>query len=200
MLIVGLGNVGDEYQGTRHNIGFEVIDRLISKTNIKTKKSKVYLSIIGEGVIGKKKVILTKPQTYMNRSGVAVKLMLKGFGLGLDELLIIYDDLNLSLGQIRIRKSGSGGGHKGVDSIIESLGSQDFGRLRIGIGRPEKGMDISEYVLSPFKEDDIKAINRSIEIAAVAVEEILISGIDMAMNRFNPWKQSADNRLYQTGA
>lgn len=184
MLIVGLGNPGDKFRGTRHNIGFEVIDRLISKTNIKLNKSRIYLSMIGEWVVEEKRVILAKPQTYMNRSGAAVKKMLDGFGLGLDDLLIIYDDIDLPLGQIRIRKAGSGGGHKGVNSIIDSLGSQDFGRLRIGIGAPEEE-DVADYVLSPFKEDEKEAIEKSIRRAAVAVEEIVISGIDIAMNKFN---------------
>lgn len=184
MLIIGLGNPGDEYQGTRHNVGFEVIDTLTSGANAKLKKKKC-LSLTAEMVLGSKRVILAKPQTYMNQSGRALRLLVEGFRVGLDDLLIIYDDIDLPLGQIRIRKAGSGSGHKGVNSIIESLGTSEFARLRVGIGTPEEEMDTADYVLSRFKEDEREVIGRAIEVACQAVEEIIISGIDIAMNKFN---------------
>lgn len=185
MLIVGLGNPGREFYLTRHNIGFEVVDALVQRTKIKLKNKRKYLSLIGTGKIGEREVILAKPQTYMNQSGVALRLLVEEFRVGLNDLIVIYDDLDLPLGQLRIRKSGSGGSHKGVISTIEALKGSEFIHFRIGIGSPEDGNKRTEYVLSKFKEDEREAVEKAIEWATYAVGEIVVSGVAVAMNRFN---------------
>ncbi|HID65408.1 MAG TPA: aminoacyl-tRNA hydrolase, partial [Aquificaceae bacterium] len=148
-LLVGLGNPGKEYEKTRHNVGFMVIDELVKSLRAK-KPSEEALSLVYKIRIGGKEVFLAKPLTYMNNSGAAVYNLLEEYGLSPEQMIVIYDDLDLPLGTIRLRLKGSSGGHKGVESIIKYIGTQNFPRLRIGIGRPKKKEDVVKYVLSPF--------------------------------------------------
>lgn len=182
MVIAGLGNPGEGYKGTRHNIGFDVIDALAKETSISLEK-RGCLSLFGEGRIEEKMVILAKPQTYMNRSGAALRLLVDRFGM--DGLIIIYDDVDLPVGKIRIRQGGGTGGHKGLLSIIEYLGSSDFIRVRVGIGSPLDRVALTEYVLSRFNNGELDLVNKAIRMAVDAVKEIVISGVERAMNRFN---------------
>jgi peptidyl-tRNA hydrolase, PTH1 family len=182
-LVVGLGNPGQRYHLTRHNIGFKVIDLLAKQYRIKVTQHK-YHALFGSGQIGEASVVIAKPLTYMNRSGIAVGEMLSGFHLKVTDLIVISDDFHLSLGIIRVRQQGSSGGHHGLESIIEHLGTSQFNRLRIGIGEPE-GEDIVEYVLGDFSKEELHIVEDSIEKTALAVKEIVDQGIKVAMNQFN---------------
>ena len=164
-LVVGLGNPGKEYENTRHNVGFMVIDELVRSLRIK-KPLEEALSLVYKTRIGGKEVILAKPQTYMNNSGAAVFNLLEEYNLSPENMLVVYDDLDLPLGSMRLRLKGSSGGHKGVESIIKYIGTQNFPRLRIGIGRPKKKEDVVKYVLSPFPPEEEKIINQVIKKAA----------------------------------
>ena len=191
-LITGLGNPGPEYVHTRHNAGFLVIDELAARTGSKLKESG-YESSFAHTNLGGYKLILAKPFTYMNRSGVAVKGLMRRFSLSPDRLLVIYDDMDLPLGRIRLRPSGGSGGHKGVSSIIAHLGSEDFARLRIGIGRSEtnsgrnnnRGQQVIGHVLSPFAPEEETVIAEAVSRAAGAAEVFLKEGITSAMNNYN---------------
>jgi len=163
-LLVGLGNPGKEYEKTRHNVGFMVIDELVKSLRAK-KPSEEALSLVYKIRIGGKEVFLAKPLTYMNNSGAAVYNLLEEYGLSPEQMIVIYDDLDLPLGTIRLRLKGSSGGHKGVESIIKYIGTQNFPRLRIGIGRPKKKEDVVKYVLSPFSQEEEKVINQVIKKA-----------------------------------
>jgi peptidyl-tRNA hydrolase, PTH1 family len=182
-LVVGLGNPGQRYHLTRHNIGFRVIDLLAKQYQINLTRHK-YHALLGSGQIGKTPVVIAKPLTYMNRSGIAVREMLSGFHLKVTDLIIISDDFHLPLGIIRIRQQGSSGGHHGLESIIEYLGTSQFNRLRIGIDEP-KGEDIVEYVLGNFSKEEFQIVIDSVEKTALAVKEIVDLGIKGAMNQFN---------------
>jgi PTH1 family peptidyl-tRNA hydrolase len=183
-LIIGLGNPGLKYINTRHNVGFKVINKLAKLINIKIRCRK-YKSMIGSGKISGNEVILAKPMTYVNLSGEAVELLVRNFQVPLTELLVVYDDINLELGKIRIRKKGSAGGHNGMKSIIDKLNSQEFTRMRIGIGSPEHGIEVRDYVLSNFTKEEKKIIENTIEKAAQAAICIIKEGINVAMNKFN---------------
>lgn len=187
-LIVGLGNPGSEYQGTRHNIGFMAIDILARRhhINVKTRRGK---AIIGEGEIEGQRIILVKPHTFMNLSGQAVADLSRRYRLQPSDVIVIADDVSLPLGRLRIRASGSAGGHNGLKSIIFSLHSEEFSRVRIGIGSPNRG-EMVDHVLSRFRRDESQTVHESVMRAADAVETILSSGIEMAMNRFNALKPS----------
>jgi len=178
-LVAGLGNPGDEYEKTRHNIGFMVIDTLAARLNIPLKqKSTNY--IFGRGLIEEQKVILMKPLTFMNRSGIAVRDLIWKFD-EIDNVLVIHDDLDLEPGVIRIRKTGSSGGHNGIKSIIDCLNSKEFIRLKIGIGRPEREA-AERYVLKGFNKQERPLIEEAIETAADAVALILNKGVTYAQN------------------
>ena len=181
-LIVGLGNPGPQYQFTRHNVGFEVVDRLIIKLNIK-KLIEKYHAFVAFGRLNDFDIILAKPLTYVNASGQAVAPIASEFNIPLTELCIVYDDLNLDLGVLRIRRGGSDGGHNGIKSIIHHLGNQDFPRLRIGIGNPVD--DAISHVLGKFTKEERIVIDESIEKAADALEILITDGIEAAMNKFN---------------
>ncbi len=183
-LVVGLGNPGDDYVKTRHNIGFMVADS-ISKTNGITLNQTKFKGIIGRGTIGSEDVIIAKPQTYMNRSGESVSSLLFFYKLEPSDCIVICDDLELPSGKIRVRGKGGHGGHNGLRSIIEQTGSQEFVRVRVGIGRPEGRPGVSGYVLSPFLKDEKPLIEDAIERASRAVEAIITDGVEAAMNRFN---------------
>ena len=181
-LIVGLGNPGKDYEGTRHNVGYMAIDVLAKRHHIFV-KARRNRAQVGEGTIGDEKVILAKPLTFVNLSGEAVSGLIRRYRLNLEDVIVITDDVNLPVGRLRVRASGSAGGHKGLKSIILSLGTQDFVRIRIGIGAPDRGM--VDYVLSRFTREERPIIKQAVTRAADAVEAILTSGIEQAMNEFN---------------
>ena len=185
LVIVGLGNPDDKYQGTRHNVGFDVIDLLAEKYNIAvdTKKHRAY---IGKGIIGGQKVILAKPQTYMNLSGESVRSLVEYYKVDPEtELLIIFDDISLDVGQLRIRKKGSAGGHNGIKNIIAHLGTCVFQRIKVGVGEKPKGYDLADYVLGRFSKEERELIKEGFECAAEAVAMITAGEIDQAMNKYN---------------
>ncbi len=182
-LIVGLGNPGREYHGTRHNVGFEVID-LLSKTHRIPVKARRCHAVVGEGTIAGEQVVLARPQTFMNRSGEAVAGLARRYRIAPEEIIVVYDDSNLPMGKLRIRTMGSAGGHNGMKSIIHSLGSQEFPRIRLGIGSPDR-RDMIEHVLSRFKRAEMPAVREAIQRAADAVEMFLEEGPEPTMNRFN---------------
>ena len=185
LVIVGLGNPDDKYQGTRHNVGFDVIDLLAEKYNIAvdTKKHRAY---IGKGIIGGQKVILAKQQTYMNLSGESVRSLVEYYKVDPEtELLIIFDDISLDVGQLRIRKKGSAGGHNGIKNIIANLGTSVFQRIKVGVGEKPKGYDLADYVLGRFSKEERELIKEGFECAAEAVAMITAGEIDQAMNKYN---------------
>lgn len=183
-LIAGLGNPERRYEGTRHNVGFEVIDRLAEKlsTSVEEKKFK---GCYGKGVIGGEKVILLKPQTYMNLSGESVRAAADFYKIQPDHIIVVYDDISLDAGQLRIRTKGSAGGHNGVKNIIAHLGTQEFPRVKVGVGANPPRMDLADYVLSPFGKEDQEKMAAAFDEAAQAVESLIEEGPDRAMNRFN---------------
>ena len=184
-VIVGLGNPTLQYEGTRHNVGFDVIDRLADKYNItvETRKSR---ALIGKGIIEGKKVILAKPQTYMNLSGESVRSLTDYYKIDEDQqLLVIYDDVSLGVGQLRIRKKGSAGGHNGIKNIISHLDTDVFVRIKIGVGEKPKRMDLADYVLSRFSKDEREEMEAGYEKAVRAAAMILNGETDAAMNEYN---------------
>ncbi|MEA3560577.1 MAG: aminoacyl-tRNA hydrolase [Candidatus Omnitrophota bacterium] len=183
-LIIGLGNPGLKYRWTKHNLGFWVVDRLAKKNQISLGKKK-FRSAFGNGLIGRNKIIILKPLSYMNLSGRPVKDFLSWFNLRFQDVVIICDDLNLDLGRIRIRRAGGPGGHKGLKSIIDHLNTRQFTRLRIGIAKGCMKGDMMPYVLSKFEKKDKIIIKQAVDKAAEAAEIIISEGITAAMNRFN---------------
>jgi len=180
--IAGLGNPGKKYSKTRHNIGFLVVEEIARRYAIDFKEREKYR--IGTGSIDGRDILLIEPLLFMNNSGVAIKYILGRFNLLPENLIVIHDDLDMETGKIRIRRRGSSGGHKGIDSIIQNLSSKDFPRLKIGIGR-EADVTAEDYVLSKFSKNEIPLINSAIEKASDAVATILAEGLEKAMNRFN---------------
>ena len=185
--MVGLGNPGLKYEFTRHNIGFKIVDSLARDIEIEFKKLKSYYSLISRGMINNHKVMLVKPQTFMNLSGRAVSKVVFYYKISLRDLLIVYDDLNLELGQIRVRKKGSAGGHKGMESIMQYLHSEDIPRLRIGIGNPSVNFnfDCVSYVLSNFNDDEEDRIKETIKLSTEAIKTIIKDGFEKAMRKYN---------------
>lgn len=183
-LIIGLGNPEKDYSETRHNMGFDVINELAKRYNIDVNKSK-FKSLYGDGIIEGKKVILLKPQTFMNLSGEAVNEIVSFYKLSLEEILVIYDDLDIEPGKIRIRKSGSPGSHNGIKSVTHYLNSNNFARVRVGIGKPEGNIDLIEYVIGGIDNEEKEKLKAGVEKATDAVVEILKNNIDSAMNKFN---------------
>jgi len=185
--IVGLGNPGLEYRRTKHNIGFEVVRAVAKASGIKINK-KLHFSFLGTGKIAGEDVALVLPQAYMNLSGNAVGELFRGGVKGVKDLVVICDDINLELGKIRLKKQGSSGGHKGLESIIHTLGTSDFARLRVGIATEVHKGDITNYVLSPFRRKEMRNVAHAIVLAKDAVEAMIEKGIDTAMNKFNKRK------------
>lgn len=183
-LIVGLGNPGAKYEGTRHNVGFEVLDNLADKLSISFEPDNG-LYHKGEGRFKGQSVVLIKPTTYMNRSGKAITKALAETGIEKSQCLVCYDDINLEPGQIRLRPGGSAGGHNGVADIIEKLQTKDFPRLRFGVGNDFPKGRQADYVLSPFTPEQRKIVDESIDLASDAILTFLRGGIDIAMNEFN---------------
>ena len=183
-LVVGLGNPGEQYQDTRHNLGFLVVDQLAKRYSIAVERN-LCDALIGETLCNDTNVLMAKPQTFMNRSGAVVKGLLDEFGGTADDLMIVYDDLDLPFGRIRIRTHGSAGGHRGVLSITESLADELFCRVRLGIGRPLEGKAAVDYVLEPFSADETRLLSEYVERAAAAVDCLLHDGAQRAMEVFN---------------
>lgn len=187
-LIVGLGNPGKEYAGTRHNIGFEAVDYIADKYNIELNRIK-FKGIFGEGMINGKKTILLKPTTYMNLSGESIREVVNFYKISNEDIIVIYDDISLEVGRLRIREKGSHGGHNGIRSIIANLSTDVFPRVKIGVGGP-KG-DLVSHVLGKFSKDEIDILREAIQATSEAVATILISDTKEAMNKFNGFKASA---------
>jgi len=184
-LIVGLGNPGRRYRETRHNVGWEVISRLARRARIAVDEEDGF-SDVGRGSIGGTRVILARPQTYVNVSGEAVRDLRRHHRLRPQDIVVVVDDLDLPLGRLRLRASGSAGGHNGLKSIIEALGTTEFPRLRVGIGRPAEGVDPADHVLTRFTSDEQAVVDAALDRAAEAIETAITEGIETAMNRFNP--------------
>ena len=186
-LIVGLGNPGNQYNGTRHNAGFAVLDALAEKHRISvdTKKHK---GLVGKGMIGAEKVILLKPQTFMNLSGESVREAMDFYKIDPEDILIVYDDISLKPGQLRLRGKGSAGGHNGIKNIILHMKTQEFPRVKVGVGEKPPRMDLVDHVLGHFQGEEKKAFETAIPEAVQAIEVFLADGMDVAMNRFNAKK------------
>ena len=183
-LIVGLGNPEAEYGKTRHNMGFNTINKIAERYHINVNKTK-FQGLSEVGTIEGQKVILVKPQTYMNLSGECVKPFVDFYKIEKENILVIYDDMDIEPGKIKIRKKGSAGGHNGMKSIIQMIGTEEFPRIRVGIGRPIHKDDEINYVIGAIPEEDLKRLDEGIEKAQKAVEEILRNGVDSAMNKYN---------------
>lgn len=184
-IIAGLGNPGKQYAQTRHNVGFDTIDILADKYNISvdTKKHK---ALCGKGMIEGQKVVLAKPQTFMNLSGESVRELVDFYKIDPEEeLIVIYDDISLEPGKIRIRKKGSAGGHNGIKNIIAQLGTQNFQRVKVGVGEKPKGWDLADYVLGHFSKEDRGLVDDALKRVAGAVELMVQGEVDQAMNQFN---------------
>lgn len=188
-IIVGLGNPEKKYEGTRHNVGFEVIDRIAEKYNIEVSTRK-HRALVGSGMIGARRVILAKPQTYMNLSGESVRSLLDFYKVDeTKELLVIYDDVSLSPGQLRIRAKGSAGGHNGMKNIIAHVGGQVFPRIKVGVGEKPERMDLVDYVLGHFSAGERVLMEEAFSTAASAAELIVAGELEAAMNEYNRKKK-----------
>lgn len=181
-LIAGLGNPGRKYSRTRHNVGFMAIEEVAGRHKIDLKDRDTYK--IGRGSIEGRDVLVVEPLLYMNKSGTIIQYLFKKYTIHPENLIVIHDDLDMDTGKLRIRKTGSSGGHKGVESIIQSIGSRDFIRVKIGIGR-EGGIPAEEYVLNKFKKDEMALIQEGIQKASDAIRSIISEGAGKAMNNFN---------------
>jgi len=187
-IIIGLGNPGRKYEDTRHNVGFMAIDKISNQWGLPVQHAK-FRAIVGEGRIETEKVLLVKPQTYMNLSGESVAEILKFYKLTPDDLLVIYDDLDLPTGQLRLREKGSAGGHNGIKSLIQHLGTQEFKRIKVGIGRPEPGRSVSDYVLQAFSAAEKPLIDQAVEHAADAAVMWTRDPFVKVMNHYNRLKE-----------
>ncbi|CEN31931.1 aminoacyl-tRNA hydrolase [Paraclostridium sordellii] len=183
-VIVGLGNPGKQYEHTRHNVGFDVIDILAKEYGISVTKIK-HKALIGEGRVGSEKVILVKPQTYMNLSGETLIDIYNYYKVDSNNIVVIYDDIDLEVGKIRIRKKGSGGTHNGMRSILKCLGTNEFPRVRIGVSKPRQGQDLADFVLSRFRKEEADDIQDGLEKAAKAVDCMIRENLYLAMNKYN---------------
>ncbi|MBD5088007.1 MAG: aminoacyl-tRNA hydrolase [Clostridiales bacterium] len=189
-LIVGLGNPGNKYAGTRHNIGFSAITYLSDHFRISLNQNK-HKAIFGTGYIGSEKVILAMPQTFMNLSGESVRPLADFFKIPPSNILVIFDDISLDVGQLRIRKKGSAGGHNGIKSIIQHLGTEEFPRIKIGVGEKPQGWDLADHVLARFPEEQEETVRQSLLDATDACEKIIEDSIEAAMNIYNQKKRDA---------
>ena len=184
-IIAGLGNPDRQYRNTRHNIGFDVIDLIADQNNITIGERK-HKALIGKGFVGGQKVVLIKPQTYMNLSGESIREVIDFYKIDeRSELIVISDDISLEVGQIRIRKKGSAGGHNGLKNIILHLGHDEFQRIKMGVGQKPEGYDLADYVLGHFSKEEREIMDESAKYAAEAVTVMMTEGADAAMNRYN---------------
>ena len=187
-IIAGLGNPTREYEKTRHNVGFDTIDVLADRLNTSVDEKK-FKGLYGRGIIAGEKVILLKPQTFMNLSGESVRAAADFYKVDPEDILVIYDDISLEPGQLRLRGKGSAGGHNGIKNIIAHLGTQEFPRIKVGVGDKPKGMDLADYVLGHFSKEDQAKMDEAFKDAADAAEMILDKGMDAAMNHYNMKKK-----------
>lgn len=184
-IIVGLGNPTKEYRNTRHNIGFDVIDTIAKENNIDVNTGRCR-ALTGKGIIAGQKVILAKPLTYMNLSGESVRELTRYYKISVeDELIVIFDDVSLDAGQLRIRKRGSAGGHNGIKNIIANLNTQEFKRIKVGVGEKPKSYDLADYVLGHFTAEERRIMDESVRRAGKAAEMMICGGTDQAMNLYN---------------
>ena len=185
-LIVGLGNPGEKYIETKHNIGFMLVDKMCKELDLKFTTDKIFQADISSTFINGEKVYFVKPTTFMNESGKAVQALLAYYGLDIEDLLVIYDDLDMEVGKIRLRSKGSAGGHNGIKSIIKHIRSQEFKRIKIGIGRPKEGMTVIHHVLGKFDKDDYIMILNTLNKVDNAVNYYLQSGnFEQTMQKYN---------------
>jgi len=187
-VIVGLGNPGKEYEETRHNIGFKVIGKLARENNISVTKNK-HKALIGDGIIATEKVMLVMPQTFMNLSGESVGAILNFYKIDVEDLIVVYDDISLNVGDLRIRQKGSAGGHNGMKNIIAHLGTDNFTRIKVGVGNKPVGRDLADYVLGKFPKGESKIVSTSIENCSECIEKLIKNGINSAMNEYNQRKK-----------
>ena len=185
MIIVGLGNPGKEYANTPHNVGFMAVDEIAKNNNIEFKLSKKHNAMIGEGIISGEQSYLIKPLTYMNLSGNAVRSFVEYYNIDVESILIIYDDMDLPLGNLRIRKSGSSGGHKGMKSIIENLGTSNLKRIRVGVGHPETKNEVVDYVLHQLSKREQETLLHSIQLIPEMIEMCVAHNFEYMMNNYN---------------
>ncbi|MFN8471840.1 MAG: aminoacyl-tRNA hydrolase [Anaerolineae bacterium] len=183
-LIVGLGNPGPQYAKTRHNIGWMVVERLAEQHRLSFDRLQ-FKARVAAGTMRDQRVVLAKPLTYMNLSGEAVGPLMRFYKIPLERLLVVYDEIDIPFNTLRLRADGGAGGHRGMRSIIQTLGSQDFSRLRVGVGRPPSGWEAADHVLAPWTKDEVPLVSALVERAALAAETWLTEGILSAMNRFN---------------
>ena len=183
-LIVGLGNPEEDYGGTRHNMGFDTLNKIAKQYEIEINKKK-FKGLYGKGKIENKDVILLKPQTFMNLSGESIKECIDFYKINLENIIVIYDDIDIDKGIVKLRKKGSAGTHNGMKSVIQCIGTGEFSRVRIGIGMPEHKGDLINYVIGYVPEDEKEVLDKGCETAKNAIIEILKDGIDIAMNKFN---------------
>lgn len=183
-LIIGLGNPEEEYRCTRHNMGFDTVNKIAKMYQIEMKRKK-FDAIYGDGIIEGKKVMLIKPQTYMNLSGKALIQFIQFYQVALEDMVVIYDDMDIEPGEIKIRKKGGAGSHNGMKSVVSELQSEEFARIRVGIGKPERKEEMISYVIGSIPEEEKNILEEGTTKASKAVIEIIKQGIDQAMNRFN---------------
>ena len=199
-IIAGLGNPGKQYEGTRHNIGWQVIDELADKYNIRVTESK-FKGLTGKGMIGGEKVLLLKPLTFMNLSGECIREAVNFYKIDEpSQLIVVADDISLDVGQIRMRKKGSAGGHNGLKNIIAHLGHENFMRIKMGVGDKPAGYDLADYVLGHFSKEEEKILAESKKTAVLAIETIMSDGIDKAMNLYNTKKTTKKSEKEAEGS
>lgn len=191
-IIVGLGNPGKKYEYTKHNMGFLTIDILAQRLGVKVNKIK-FKGLYQEARIGNEKVILLKPQTYMNLSGESVREIASYYKVDPEKIIVIVDDIDIEFATLKIRKKGSAGTHNGLKSIIYQLQSQDFPRIKIGVGKNKKGEDLADFILGGFSQKEGAEIEKTLEIAADAVEDIVLQGLDYSMNKYNTKKTKTED-------
>ncbi len=194
-IIAGLGNPGSEYEKTKHNVGFMFLDAFAKKHEVSSWRMKQDM-LVADLMLRGEKTLLVKPLTYMNESGRAIGPLLAWYKLPAEALIVVHDDMDLPAGTIRLRKKGSAGGHNGMKSLLYHVQDENFGRVRIGIGHPSAGREVIHYVLSPFSKEEQAKIDEAIQYLIPAVECIVVEGIDLAMNRYNPRRKknpSAEN-------
>lgn len=185
-LIVGLGNPGSKYHETKHNVGFMVLDKIVKDLNISFTEDKIFKAEVASTFLYQEKVYFVKPTTFMNNSGQAVKALLTYYNLDIEDLLIIYDDLDMEVGKIRFRQKGSAGGHNGIKSIIAHIGSQEFDRVKIGIGRPKGQMSVIHHVLGGFEGDDKITIAQTVDKVVAAIDQYMVmTDFESLMRKFN---------------
>lgn len=198
-IIAGLGNPGTEYARTKHNVGFMFVDALAEALGVSASEWQVkFDALVAPARIGTQKVLLVKPQTYMNESGRAIGPLLSWYKLEPENLIVVHDDMDIPVGTIRIRKKGSAGGHNGIKSILAHVGDEHFARVRIGIGRPLPGWTVVNHVLAPFSDEGQQKIEDAIKYLEPAVECIVTDDVDVAMNRYNPKKQKKKKAKQET--